>query len=232
MTGGATLASDHTLDFQGGTDGRPALRWQTAAGRQVRFRDPQITLEDRQSKLKLPLSVAITDHAVTPGQATLRYALSLSTNSLKIRGAITFVWTTQETDSAVVGSIELSFNEPVHAGLEMACSFDVTGEPARQMGLPERNGQLRFYPLSPDVGGAGRFELGQAAKGPVPCAEIGIPVVGLVFDDKEVTGSGASQPSSPLQLAVAFDSYGSGPGRLKTGARAPESAHGQQGASP
>ena len=59
-----------------------------------------------------------------------------------------------------------------------------------------------MWPLSPQTGGAGRFELGNAAKGPLQCSELGMPVVGLMFGDD------LTESSPPvLELAVAADPY-------------------------
>ena len=67
--------------------------------------------------------------------------------------------------------------------------------------------QVHAYPWPDHVCGAGRFELGNAAKGPVQCSSLGLPVAGLIFGDPgaDVTNSGAG--TQAWQLAVAADPY-------------------------
>jgi hypothetical protein len=189
--GAAAVAAELTLAQDA------ALGWESAAGRRVRVQAPEWTVEDPATRTRLPFSVELKKHTVDRGEAVLEYALSLTGKGFNMAGmaTITASLAPDTQADAWIGQIDVSFREAVTADVEMVCAFDVSGGPARQMGLPERNGYFKVWPLPPDVGGAGRFELGNAAKAPAPCSALGMPVVGLVFGDQDE------------QLAVAADPY-------------------------
>ena len=134
----------------------------------------------------------------------MEYTLNLNEKGFNISGSATIrVSLPADLQAEVlIGRMDLAFREAVTANLELVWAFDVSGNPARQMGLPERNGYFKLWPVLPGVGGAGRFDLGNAAEGPVACSALGMPVVGLVFEDKESGGT-----PQPLQLSVAADPY-------------------------
>jgi hypothetical protein len=185
---------------------KETLAWESAAGRGVRIDAPQLTLTEPKTQAKLPLTVVLTKHAVQGDQAVLDYALHLNEYGFVLSGTATLKIALPEKDDCqdiLIARLAVSFAEPVKADVETACGFHIDGTPARQMGLPERNGYFRVWPLSAASGGAGRFELGQAARGPVACSELGLPVVGLIFDDKDARGP----YPPPMQLAVAADPY-------------------------
>jgi len=159
--------------------------WESRTGRTVRVAAPQFTLEGPNDQAKVPLQVVLKQQTLHDHEAVLEYALPNGTVSVRISAV----------EDTLVGRMTLVFREPVTTNLEMVCAFDVAGAAARQLGLPERNGVFKVWPMSPEVGGAGKFELGQAAKGPLQCSVLGMPVVGLMF--------GEAEP----QLAVAADPY-------------------------
>lgn len=147
------------------------LAWQPKDGRAVRIVGPVGATLDRKS--------------VQENEAVLTYTVSNGTVSVKLRAV----------ENALVARMTVAFREPVTNDLEPVFAFDVEGEPARQMGLPERNGVFQVWPITAETGGAGKFELGNAAKGPIQCSTLGMPVVGLIFGENEP------------QLAVAADPY-------------------------
>jgi hypothetical protein len=177
--------------------------WESAAGRVVRIKVPQLTLDDARDNTRLPFKVELKGRSVRNSQAVLEYVLSLNEKGFNISGSATLKASLSADSQAdvLISHLEFAFREAVTADVEAVCAFDVQGEPARQMGLPERNGCFKLWPLAPG-GGAGRFDLGNAAKGPVPCNALGIPVVGLVFAAKESSGT-----PPVLQLSVAADPY-------------------------
>ena len=178
--------------------------WESAAGRAVRIKVPQLTLEDASDHARLPFKVELKGRSVRNGQAVLEYLVSLNEKGFNISGSATLKASLPADSQAdvLISHLELAFRDAVASNVEAVCGFDVQGEPAWQMGLPERNGCFKLWPLAPGGGGAGRFDLGNAAKGPVACNALGIPVVGLVFAAK---GSPATPPA--LQLSVAADPY-------------------------
>ena len=186
------------------------LVWGAKAGRSVRVNEPQLTLENPKDNTRLPFKVELKNRSVRNGQAVMEYMLSLNERGFNIAGTATIKSSLlpDPQEDVLIGHMELAFREAVTANVETVCAFDVQGEPAGQIGLPERNGYFRVRPLLPDVGGAGRFELGCSAKGPVQCPAIGMPVIGLILGDQ-----GANEPRSAggaqgaLQLAVAADPY-------------------------
>jgi hypothetical protein len=174
-----------------------ALVWESAAGRAVRINAPQLTLTRPNDQAKLSLNVALKERVVRGREAVLAYALSLKERGLDISGtiAVKISLPARAGEDVLISRMAVTFDQPVMANLETVYGFDVEGEPARQMGLPERGGCFKIWPMAPKVGGAGKFELGQAAKGPIQCSTLGMPVVGLFF--------GKAKP----QLAVAADPY-------------------------
>ena len=181
------------------------LVWAAGVGRLVHINEPQLTLSNPTNDAKLRLKVELRNRSVRKDEALLEYRLTLKERGFFISGnaTIRISLPSHPGEDVLIGRIAVTFREPVNANLETVYAFDVIGKPARRIGLPERNGYFRVWPMSSDVGGAGKFELGNAAKGPVPCSTLGMPAVGLIFDDTEATGT---QPS--LQLAVAADPYG------------------------
>jgi hypothetical protein len=147
------------------------LAWKPKDGRAVRIVGPIGATLDRKS--------------VQENQAVLKYTVSNGTVSVKLHAV----------ENALVARMTVTFREPATNDLESVFAFDVEGEPARQMGLPERNGVFKVWPMTAEAGGAGKFELGNAAKGPIQCSTLGMPVVGLIFGENEP------------QLAVAADPY-------------------------
>ena len=147
------------------------LAWKPKDGRAVRIVGPVGATLDRKS--------------VQEYEAVLKYTVSNGTVSVKLRAV----------ENALVARMTVAFREPVTNDLESVFAFDVEGEPARQMGLPERNGVFKVGPMTAETGGAAKFELGNAAKGPIQCSTLGMPVVGLIFGENEP------------QLAVAADPY-------------------------
>ena len=174
-----------------------ALAWESAAGRAVRINAPQLTLTHPNDQAKLSLNVTLKDRVVRGGEAVLAYALSLKERGLTISGtiAVKISLPARAGEDVLISRMAVTFDQPVMANLETVYSFDVEGEPARQVGLPERDGYFKIWPMTPEVDGGGKFELGQAAKGPIQCSTLGMPVVGLFF--------GEAEP----QLAVAADPY-------------------------
>ena len=174
-----------------------ALVWTSAAGRAVRINAPQLTLTNPKDQATLAVNVALKERVVRGNEAALAYALSLKEGGLAISGAINvkILLPARAGEDVLLSRMMVAFDQPVTANLETVSSFDVMGKAVRQVGLPERNGYFKVWPIARDVGGAGRFELGNAAKGPVSCATLGLPVVGLIF--------GEAEP----QLAVAADPY-------------------------
>ncbi|MEI8371699.1 MAG: hypothetical protein WCJ35_02575 [Planctomycetota bacterium] len=174
-----------------------ALVWESAAGRVVRINAPQLSLTHPNDQAKLSLNVKLKDRVVRGGEAVLAYALGLKERGLAISGtlAVKISLPARAGEDVLISRMAVTFDQPVMANLETVYGFDVEGEPARQMGLPERDGYFKIRPMTPEVGGAGKFELGQAAKGPIQCSTLGMPVVGLIF--------GEAVP----QLAVAADPY-------------------------
>jgi hypothetical protein len=170
----------------------------------VRIKVPQLTLEDASDHARLPFKVELKGRSVRNSQAVLEYVLSLNEKSFNISGTATLKASLPADSQAdvLISHLELAFRDAVTANVEAVCAFDVQGEPAHQMELPERNGCFKLWSLASGGGGAGRFELGNAAKGPSACNALGIPVVGLVFDTKESPGTPPA-----LQLSVAADPY-------------------------
>ncbi len=185
-------------------DGSAGIEWQSAAGRKVVVQAPELTVRDPKTQAKRSLRVKRKQHEINRSSATFEYELSLNEGGFAITGTGTVMLVRQETpgEDVLLEKISLAFREPVTADLELACGHEVVGEPAEQIGLPERNGVFRVWPMSPELGGAGRFELGNAAKGPVQCSELGMPVVGLKFG-----GNLAKEGLPGLELAVAADPY-------------------------
>ncbi len=181
-----------------------AVAWKSASGRAVRVNEPQLTLENPRDNARLPFKVGLKGRSVQSGVAVMEYTLNLNEKGFNISGSATIrVSLPADLQAEVlIGRMDLAFREAVTANLELVWAFDVSGNPARQMGLPERNGYFKLWPVLPGVGGAGRFALGNAAEGPVACSALGMPVVGLVFEDQESGG-----PPQPLQLSVAADPY-------------------------
>lgn len=173
-----------------------AVVWEPAAGRAVGFNEPQVTLANPADNARLPFKVELKNSSVQKDQAVLEYVLSLNEKGFNLGGTakIEAALSPDPHVDVLLAHVELAFSAAVTANVEAVCVFDVQGEPARQMGLPERNGYFKVWPLSPNTGGAGRFELGNAAQGPAPCPALGIPVVGLIFGDNG-------------QLAVSADPY-------------------------
>jgi hypothetical protein len=186
-----------------------ALVWTPTVGRAVRVNDPQLTLVDPRDNAKLPFSVKPRNRSVRNGQAVLGYALSLDQKGFRFSGTGTLrlSLSPDPQKNALVAQMELAFREAVTGDVETVYAFIVQGEPARQMGLPERNGYFKVWPLLPGVGGAGRFDLGNAGKGPMPCSELGVPAVGLIFGDQGAGGANSGGGLQPWQLAVAADPY-------------------------
>ena len=171
--------------------------WESVAGRVVGFGEPQLTLEDPRDNVRLPFKVSLKKRSVQKGRAVLEYLLSLNEKGFNIAGTATIKVTLPPDSHAdvLISQMELTFRDAVTANVETVCAFDVPFESASQMGLPERNGYFKMWPLLHGVVGAGRFELGNAAQGPAQCSALGMPVVGLTFGDKDP------------QLAVATDPY-------------------------
>jgi hypothetical protein len=155
------------------------ILWNPVDGREVRFLTPELALDG------LPLTIELRKQSVHDGEATFAYAVSNGTIRVTISAAT----------NALVAQMKMAFDKPVTGTLETTFAFDVEGEPAREMGLPERNGVFKVLPISAELGGAGKFELGQGATGPIQCSTLGMPVVGLIFGGTE------------SQLAVAADPY-------------------------
>ncbi len=149
--------------------------WQPEDGRVVRIGAPNVTGFD----------LVLTQQLAHGREVRREYAVGDGTVTVKLTAE----------KNALVARMAVALQEPVTNDLEVVFAFEVEGEPARRMGLPERNGVFRVWPMSPELGGAGKFELGNAAKGPVQCSTLGMPVVGLLFGENEP------------QLAVAADPY-------------------------
>jgi len=173
------------------------LSWRAGAGRVVWIQAPQLTLMIPGDNTGLPFKVALRKHSVQKDEAVLEYELSLNHGDYNIAGTGTLKVSrsAKPQEDVLVVRTACAFGKAVTADVETVCYFDVRGAAARQMELPERNGYFKVYPLLPDVGAAGRFELGNAAKGPAQCPTIGMPVMGLTFGDND-----------PL-LALAADPY-------------------------
>jgi hypothetical protein len=167
----AALADDGQLS----TTNHAEVVWKSEAGRTVHIQAPEMAgrmLTLRKSDVRGAKTVL--EYAAPNGAVTVR--ISTETNAL-------------------LAHVTTAFDQPVTNDLETLFAFAVEGEPARQMGLPERNGVFKIWPVTPECGGAGKFELGRAAKGPLPCSTLGMPVVGLIFGENEP------------QLAVSADPY-------------------------
>ena len=173
------------------------LSWRASAGRAVSIKAPQLTLTIPGDNIRVPFNVKLRKHSFQKGEAVLEYELSLNQGGHTITGSGTLKVSRSDKspEDVLLVHTAYTFDEAVTADVETVCGFDVQGEPARQMGLPERNGYFKWYPILPTVGGAGRFDLGNAAKGPVQCSTLGMPVVGLSFGDND------------QQLAIAADPY-------------------------
>lgn len=163
-------------------DGDGAL-WRPASGCVVRVFAPELLLLDGTGGTT---RVAVTSGAATADGAMLTYATGLGAVKMSLDAG---------TGSVLVARLALALEKPVTNDLEVAIAFQVENQSAVRMGLPERNGVFRAWPISQQRSGAGRFELGCAARSPVPCSELGMPAAGLVF--------GVDDP----ELAVAFDPY-------------------------
>ena len=151
------------------------LRWEPSVARAVRILAPELTGQ----------KAILKNQSIEGNEAVLEYTVDNGTVSVKISAI----------ENGLIARMTVAFDKPVTNDLETVIAFDVEGTAARQMGLPERNGVFKVWPMSPELGGAGKFELGNAAKGPIPCSTLGMPVVGLIFGENEP------------QLAVAADPY-------------------------
>jgi hypothetical protein len=159
----STSSNEGQLDLENDS----TLSWRASAGRAVSIKAPQLTLTIPGDNTRLPFNVKLRKHAVLKGAAVLEYELSLNQGGHTIAGRATFKVSRSDKSPEDVLMVHTAyiFNEAVTADVETVCGFDVQGEPARQMGLPERNGYYKMYPILTDGGGAGRFDLGNAAKG-------------------------------------------------------------------
>ena len=174
-----------------------SLSWRAGAGRAVSIKAPQLTLAIPGDNTRLLFKVNLKKHTVQKGEAVLEYEVSLNQGAYKIAGSATLKVSrpVKSQEDVLIVHTAYTFSEAVTANVETLCCFEVQGEPVRQMGIPERNGTFKIYPILPNAGGAGRFDLGNAAIGPVQCSTLGMPVVGLSFGDKDA------------HLAIAADPY-------------------------
>ena len=205
MMGSAGWAQDHTAVSQAGVELKEplgfendaTLSWRASVGRAVSIIAPQLTLIIPGATTRLSFKVKLRNHSVQKGEAVLEYELSLNQGGYNIAGTGTLKVSRSDKspEDVLIVRTACAFSAAVTADVETVCGFDVQGEPVRQMGLPERNGYFKRYPILTDVGGAGRFDLGNAAKGPVQCSTLGMPVMGLSFGDNDP------------QLAIAADPY-------------------------
>lgn len=147
--------------------------WKSGAGRTITVHAPEVAGQ--------PGVLRKSDEHES--DAVLEYAVANGSVSVKISG---------EKD-VLVARVSTAFDRPVTDDVETVLAFDVDGEPAQQLGLPEQNGVFKVLPVTKMSGAAGKFELGNAANGPGPA--LGMPVVGLIFGAEE------------QQLAVAADPY-------------------------
>ena len=181
------------------------VTWHSIAGRDLLVRVPEWIVHDPASDMQLPQKTIPGKLSVSRDQASLEFTIDSDAGNIAARGTGTLKITlpAQVGDGDVLlGNLSMAFDPPLRADVELILTFDVSGDPVNQMGLPERNGVFKVWPMFAKVGGAGRFELGNAAKGPVQCSELGLPAVGLIF------GQPSTAPTSPnLQLAVAADPY-------------------------
>jgi hypothetical protein len=173
----------------------------------VEVKGPELTLEDPKDKAKLPFKIELKEHSIRHGEATLQYALSLNEREFHLVGTATLEASPSgnSKEDVLIERIEFSFPEAIKANIEAVEPFDLRGDAPRQIGLPELNGVFRTWPMTSGAGGAGRFELGRAAQGPVQCSVLAMPVVGLILDDPGT--STQSYPDSAHELAVAADPY-------------------------
>jgi hypothetical protein len=183
------------------------LVWKSQDGLRVEVKGPELTLEDPKDKAKLPFKIELKEHSIRHGEATLQYALSLNEREFHLVGTATLEASPSgnSKEDVLIERIEFSFPEAIKANIEAVEPFDLRGDAPRQIGLPELNGVFRTWPMTSGAGGAGRFELGRAAQGPVQCSVLAMPVVGLILDDPGT--STQSYPDSAHELAVAADPY-------------------------
>ena len=141
------------------------LSWRASVGRAVSIKAPQLTPIIPGGNTRLPLKVELRNHSVQKGEAVLEYELSLNQGGYTIAGTGTLKVSrsAKSQEDVLIVHTACTFSEAVTANVETVYGFDVQGKPARQMGLPERNGYFKMYPIPADVGGAGRFDLGNAA---------------------------------------------------------------------
>ena len=178
---------------QPGAAAESVVVWKSETGRAVRTRPPQLMLTNPKDKSPLPFKVELIKRTAVQGGSVLDYALTLQAQGLVIKGTANV--RIGMSGDVLISRMTVTFDQPVTDNVETVWAFDVPGAPARQMELPERNGCFKIWPLSPELGGAGRFALGRAAQGPAACSALGMPVVGLIFGEHEP------------QLAVAADPY-------------------------
>ena len=174
-----------------------SLTWQSRSGRAVSLKAPQLTLAIPGGNARLSFEVKLRKQSVQKGEAVLEYELSLNQGAYHIAGSGTLKVSRSEKspEDVLIVHTACIFDKSVTADVETVCEFVVQGKPVCQMDLPERQGYFKTYPIPANAGGAGRFELGNAANGPVPCSALGMPVVGLGFGDNDP------------QLAIATDPY-------------------------
>ena len=178
----------------------PPYAWSSEALRRVSFQAPEITLTEPEEHKKWRVTVQLASKTADGNSTVLRFSLKLHAAWMELDGSETVRVTPVPVSDGVLYRSSLSLNKAAPFDLETVFPLDVSGPPVSAVGLPEHDGFFRTWPMSVPDGGAGRFELGNAARGPVGCSQLGMPVVGMIFP-KDVSGG------EPLQLAVATDPY-------------------------
>ena len=182
--------------------GGVAVSWASRSAPRVQIDTPTIIAEDPKTKAKLPIALKLTSHSTKHRAAVLDYQVVLGGGDRGIGGTlrVSMALPQEGKSELLLHETELKFDRPVQMDVTVQYRFQIRDTLATKMVLPERNGYLRSYPLSPGRPGAGRYELGaQAARGS-KCPQLGIPVVGLTLGGR--------------QLAVSIDPYCGG--RIET----------------
>ncbi|MDP6045297.1 MAG: hypothetical protein QGG25_06805 [Phycisphaerae bacterium] len=182
--------------------GGVAISWASRSGRRVLVNTPTLIAEDPNAKANPPITLKLTSHTTKDRTARLNYQVALDRGDRRIGGTlqVSIALPQNRKQDLLLYRTQLEFDRPVRMDVTVQYRFQIRDAQAGKIILPERDGYLRSYPLTPGRSRAGRYELGARAAGSAKCPQLGIPVVGLVFGKE-------SGDSKAEQLAVSIDPY-------------------------
>ncbi|MBS3742418.1 MAG: hypothetical protein KGY74_09885 [Candidatus Cloacimonetes bacterium] len=167
------------------------VAWKTASGNEVQIGPPVLLIKDWiQGKNKTaPLNIELTEKSLTQDSAVLNYSVALDKTNYGITGSYSISISRDKVTSLLLYNTKLSFDSPVRTDVTVHNNFKINNNSATEIMLPERDGILQTYNLKPGKKGAGRYELGAEATKGINCNEIGMPVVGLKLEKKNLAVS-------------------------------------------